>query len=146
MLQVYSNDITVSIPVDGVAFVPFNNVAKAKGCDSRLVAPGTVQIDRQGVYPASVTGCIASPTAGDYIIQLYENGVARPETLKRVTLVADSYAAFAADDLVTVQRNNMQCCCYTSPTTLQVGISAVAATAPVDVDVANIALKLTRLC
>lgn len=145
MLQVYSNDITVTIPVDGVAFVPFNSVAISKGCDSRLVAPGTVQIDRQGVYPASVTGSIASPTAGDYLIQLYENGMPRPETLKRVTLTADAYASFAADDLVTVAKNNMQCCCYTSPATVQVGVSAVDAAAPVTVNVANIALELTRL-
>lgn len=144
MLQVYSNALTVSIPANGVAFVPFNNVAKDKGCDSALVAPGTVQINRQGVYPVKVESSLTTATAGDYILQLYVNGVARPESLTRVTLAAGSYSAASIQDLVTVPKNNTNCC-YTSPTLLQVGVSNAAGTAA-DVTFANISEIVTRMC
>lgn len=143
MLQIYSNDIDLDVPATGAAYVPFNNVSKAKGCDSRLIAPGTVQIDRQGVYHVSVTGTAAG-TAGDYFVQLYVNGVAQPETLKRVTLAAAAYSTLALDDYVTVRCNNTNCC-YSSPTLVQLGISSAAGTAGT-VDLANISLQMYRAC
>ena len=125
-------------------FIPFNNIAKDKGCDSVLSAPSTVQINRQGVYNSHVNCSIAPAVAGDYIVQLYVNGVAQPEALARFTGVADSYEALSFDDLVTVARGNCNCC-YSSPTLLQVGISSVGdVTGEVDIAVAS--HLLTRIC
>ena len=144
MLQVYSNRITVTVPEEGVVFIPFNNVSKDKGCDSRLVAPGTIQIDRQGVYDVHVNGSISADTEGDYLIQLYVNGVAQPETAIRLTLTADEYVSFSFEDLVTVAKGN-SCCCYSSPTLLQVGVSSFDGVTG-DVVFDNISQLVTRLC
>lgn len=144
MLQVYSNNITVTVPADTVVFVPFNNVSKDKGCDSFLSSPGTTQINRQGVYDVHVNASLAPATAGDYIMQLYVNGVAQPETLTRFTAVADAYSNISFEDLVTVQKNNTNCC-YSSPTSLQIGISGVDGITG-DIAIANISELVTRLC
>lgn len=144
MLQVYSNNLTLTVPATGVVFVPFNNVAKDKGCDSFLSAPGTVQINRQGVYDDHVNASLAFSEDGDYIVQLYVNGVAQPEAFARVTATAADYVNVSFEDLVTVARGN-SCCCYSSPTLLQVGISAVDGVES-DVDIAIISQLLTRLC
>jgi len=144
MLQVYSNNITVNVPADGVAFIPFNNIGKDKGCDSILSAPGTIQINRQGVYDSHVNASVSPAVAGDYIVQLYVNGVAVPEAMARFTGVADSYESLSFEDLVTVARGNNQCC-YSSPTLLQVGIYSVGDVTG-DVTFANISNLVTRIC
>lgn len=144
MLQVYSNNLALTVPVTGVLFVPFNNIAKDKGCDSFLSAPGTVQINRQGVYDIHVNASLAFAAAGDYLVQLYVNGVARPEAVARLTAVADAYTNVSFEDLVTVAKNN-SCCCYSSPTLVQLGISSVDG-AESDVDIYNVSLLATRLC
>ena len=144
MLQVYSNNLTLTVPAVGVVFVPFNNIAKDKGCDSLLSAPSTVQVNRQGVYNSRVNCSIAPAVAGDYIVQLYVDGVAVPEAFARFTGVADSYESLSFEDLVTVARGNCNCC-YSSPTLLQVGISSVDDVTG-EVDIANISHLLTRIC
>lgn len=144
MLQVYSNNIELTVPAEGAVFVPFNNVSKDKGCDSRLSAPGTIQIDRQGVYDVHVNASLAPAVAGDYIVQLYVNGVAQPEAMARFTAVAGAYDSVSFEDLVTVVRNNT-CCCFTSPTNIQVGISSVDGVTGL-VDIANISTPVTRIC
>lgn len=144
MLQVYTNNITLAVPATGVVFVPFNNVAKDKGCDSFLSAPGTVQINRQGVYDDHVNASLSFEVDGDYIVQLYVNGVPQPEAFARVTATADEYVSVSFEDLVTVQKANT-CCCYSSPTLLQVGISAVEEVES-DVTIANVSQLVTRIC
>lgn len=144
MLQVYSNGITVTVPEQGVVFVPFNNVSKDKGCDSNLLAPGTVQINRQGVYDVHVNAAFSAVAAGDYVLQLFVNGVAQPEAQSRVTLAAGGYASASFEDLVTVPRNNTNCC-YSSPTLVQVGLRSVDDVTG-DVAFANVSQLVTRLC
>ena len=125
-------------------FIPFNNIAKDKGCDSLLSAPSTVQINRQGVYNSHVNCSISPAVAGDYIVQLYVDGVAQPEAMARFTGVVDNYETLSFDDLVTVARGNCNCC-YSSPTLLQVGISSVGDVTG-DVDFAVSSHLLTRIC
>lgn len=144
MLQVYSNGIDITVPENGVVFIPFNNLSKDKGYDSNLVAPGTIQIQRQGVYDVHVNASVASSVEGDFIFQLYVNGVAQPETLTRLSLVVDEYATFSFEDLVTVALGN-SCCCYSSPTTLQVGVYSDGDVTG-DLTFANISELVTRLC
>ena len=144
MLQVYSNGITVTVPANGIVFVPFNNVSKDKGCDSFLSAPGTVQINRQGVYDCHVNASLAPAVAGDYIVQLFVNGVPQPEAFARFTAVAGAYDSVSFEDLITVNKNNTNCC-YSSPTLLQVGISALDGVTG-DVEIANISELVTRIC
>ena len=144
MLQVYSNNITVTVPEEGVVFIPFNNVSKDKGFDSDLLAPGTVQIQRQGVYDDHVNGSVSSSVAGDFIFQLYVNGVAQPETLTRFTAVVDSYQNLSFEDLITVPRGNSNCC-YSSPTTVQVGVYSLGDVTG-DLTFANISQLVTRMC
>lgn len=144
MLQVYSNNVTVNIPENTVVFIPFQNISKDKGNDSNLTAPSTIQINRQGVYDVHVNASLSPEVAGDYIVQLYVNGVAQTETLTRFTGVADEYVSISFEDLVTVQRNNCSCC-YSSPTLLQVGITALDNVTG-DVTFANISELVTRIC
>ena len=144
MLQVYSNNLTLTVPEDSVVFVPFNNIAKDKGCDSFLSAPGTIQINRQGVYDCHVNCSLAPAVEGDYIVQLYVDGVAQPEAFARFTGVEDSYESLSFEDLVTVAKGN-NCCCYSSPTLIQVGISSVGDVTG-DIDIANISALVTRIC
>jgi hypothetical protein len=67
MLDVYS----LNIEVGENAAIPFNNVNIAKGITATLTAPGTIQLNRKGVY---MIECDASvePTdaAGVISIQL----------------------------------------------------------------------------
>lgn len=103
-----------------------------------------MKVNRQGVYDVHVNGAISAVTAGDYLVQLYVNGVAQPETATRLTLMSENYKAFSFEDLVTVVRGN-SCCCYDSPTLVQLGVSSFDDVTG-DVTFANVSLLATRLC
>lgn len=138
MIQAYSENITVPF---GSA-IPFNNVSKLKGCDQTLRSPGTVEIDRCGVYSVKVNGNIDA--TGEVTVQLYQDGVAIPEAQATMNLTAGTLTNFSFDTLVTVDRNNTRCCC-SSPTLLQVRVFDTPATdGTAAFDLANIVV--TRFC
>ena len=128
MLQAYSNNITF---VDTAA-IPLNNIVIRKGCTAVLGSPATIELNKAGVY---MVHCDATAAAGGGTVQMYKDGVAQP--FAKTVLDADS-GSF--ESLVQVPENNTNCCCLTSPTTLQfIFDETTAATGDINVVV-------TKLC
>lgn len=136
MLDVYS----LNIEVEENAAIPFNNVNIAKGITATLTAPGTIQLNRKGVY---MIECDASvePTdaAGVISIQLTRQGTLQPQAQSSVTGAADTIQTLGFHALVQVNEDNT-CCCYSGPVSLQVLNTGVPAT------FTNISLIVTKLC
>lgn len=122
MLQVYSTAATFAAN----AAIPFNNVKIQKGCTAVLEAPGTIALNKCGVY---CVDCDAEPAA-ETTIQLFRDGVAQPETERTGT-------ELHFKTLIQVDKNNTNCCC-SSPVRLQV-INTTATTGLINVVV-------TKLC
>ena len=123
MLEAYSTDITVAAD----AVVPFNNVTVEKGCTAILSAPGTINLNKCGVYLVSVDATAEASTT----IQLYKNGIAQPQAQATGTAISFS-------TLVQVNENN-SCCPCDSATALQV-INTTAGT------FTNINCCVTKVC
>lgn len=125
MIQAYSNSITV----DTAASVPFNSVALVKGCSVEQQNLTTFIFNRRGIYLVSVdaTGN-TSGTSGNIALQLYKNGIARPEAFNSAasTAVAD-VESLSFETLVQVEDDNALCRCNKEPTTIQIQNTGVAA-------------------
>ncbi|MBR4377271.1 MAG: hypothetical protein IKP50_00065 [Bacilli bacterium] len=125
MLEAYS----LNVEVAANAAVPFNNVSLEKGCTVKLQSPGTIALNKCGVYMVS---CDASAAATSSI-QLHKDGVAQPQA--QATGDTPSFIT-----LVQVDHNNCGCCC-SSPTTLQVlNVGDAVAT------FTNINVAVTKVC
>jgi hypothetical protein len=103
MLQVYSNNITVSANSP----IPLNNVSYKKGCTAVLSGASSIALNKCGVYNVTLD----SSSATDATVQLYVNGVAKAEAISTGT-----NAGFTT--FVPVSQNNTNCPC-TIPTVLQ---------------------------
>lgn len=116
MLQVYSSNLTV----DANTVFPFNNIAIDKGCGATLNAPGTIQLNKRGVYLVELDGFATPDAATEVTIQLIVNGVAQPQAITSFmpASVTDT-RTFGFKTFVRVTENNCPCNCFTSPTTLQ---------------------------
>lgn len=125
MLEAYSLNIEVAAD----AAIPFNNVSLEKGCTVKLQSPGTIALNKCGVYMVSCDGSAAASTT----IQLYKDGVAQPQAQS-----TGGTPAFIT--LVQVDHNNCGCCC-SSPTTLQVLNVGDAAATFTDINVC-----VTKIC
>lgn len=123
MLQAYSENVAVAAN----APVPFNNQVIRKGATVVMAGPGTIELNRMGVYMVSVDGVAGTETT----IQLYRDGVAMPQAQSTGTVVG-------FETLVQANANNNQCCC-SSPVKLQV-MNTTAATFD------NVNIVVTKLC
>ena len=113
MVEAYS--LNVEVAADSA--IPFNNEFIEKGCTATLTSPGTINLNKCGVYMVSVDA--SSATAAS--IQLFKNGVAQAQA--QSTGTSPSFLT-----LVQVDKNN-SCCACTSPVTLQVkNIGSASAT------------------
>ena len=65
MLEGYSTNVTVAAN----ASVPFNNVTIEKGCTAKLDAPGSIALNKSGVYMVTVDAAGIPSTAGIMSIQ-----------------------------------------------------------------------------
>ena len=128
MLQAYSRNLTF---VDGAA-VPLNNVLIQKGNTAVLAAPASIELNKAGVYMVS---CDVAATAGTGTIQMYKDGVAQPFAKAIIDTDSGSFIT-----LVQVPHNNCNCCCVSSPTTLQFIYDETAATT------ADINVVVTKIC
>ena len=72
MLQAYSIATTLAAG----AAIPFNNTKVSKGCTAVQESPGTIALNKCGVYCVSCDVEAAASTT----VQLYKDGVAQPET------------------------------------------------------------------
>lgn len=116
MLQAYSSNLSI---LADAAF-PFNNVTVDKGCAETLSAPASIQLNQRGVYLVEVDGFGTAGAATLVSVQLYVNGVARPEAISSFTGVANAADTFCFKTFVQVTENNCPCNCASSPTVLQI--------------------------
>lgn len=126
MLEAYSTDVEVAVD----AAVPFNNVTLEKGWTALLVSPGTINLNKCGVYMVSFDGSVAAST----MVQLFKDGIAQPQA-QSTSATSPTFTT-----LVQVERNNSNCAC-TSPVTLQVrNVGAAEAT------FTNANICVTKVC
>ena len=123
MLEAYS--LNVAVGADSA--IPFNNITLEKGCTAVLSSPGTIQLNKCGVYMVSVDGTAEAATT----VELYKDGVAQPQA--QSTGTTPSFVT-----LVQVDRNNCGCAC-SSPVNLQV-MNTTATT------FTNVNVVVTKVC
>lgn len=116
MLQAYSSNLAVEANTP----YAFNNVYLDKGCGESLTAPGTIQLNRRGVYLVEMDGFATPDAAAEVSVQLYVNNVAQPQAISSfVPAAVTDTRTFGFKTFVRVLENNCNCNCLTSPTTLQ---------------------------
>ena len=116
MLQIYSSNLAV----DANTVIPFNNVVLDKGCGANLVAPGTVQLNKRGIYLIEMDGFATPDAATEVSVQLIVNGVAQPQAITSfVPAAVTDTRTFGFKTFMRVTQNNCQCNCLTAPTTVQ---------------------------
>ena len=135
MLEGYSTNITVATD----ASVPFNNVTIEKGCTAKLDAPGSIALNKSGIYMVSVDAAGTPTTAGVMSIQLSKDGVLQPQAQSAVTGTTTDVDNMSFVTLVQVKQDNT-CSCCTSPTVVRVVNTGVPAT----YNIANICV--TKIC
>lgn len=135
MLEGYSTNITVATD----ASVPFNNVTIEKGCTAKLDAPGSIALNKSGIYMVSVDAAGTPSTAGVMSIQLSKDGVLQPQAQSAVTGTTTDVDNMSFVTLVQVKQDNT-CSCCTSPTVVRVVNTGVPAT----YNIANICV--TKIC
>ena len=115
MLEAYSTNIEVAQN----SAIPFNNVSIEKGCTTSLNAPGTVFLNKKGVYMVSVDAAAAPSEAGIVSIQLYKDGTPQPQAQSAVTGTTSTVDNISFVTLVQAKEDNT-CNCCTTPTTIKV--------------------------
>lgn len=135
MLEAYSTGVAVATNDT----IPFNNVSIKKGCTTELDSPGTIQLNKKGIYMVTVDAAGIPTTAGVMSIQLSKDGVLQPQAQSIVTGTAAEVSNMSFTTLVQVKEDN-NCNCCTSPTMVRVVNTGVPAT----YSIANICV--TKIC
>lgn len=135
MLEAYSTNLAVAT---GSA-ITFNNVSIQKGCTTELDSPGTIQLNKRGVYMVSVDAAGIPTSAGVMSIQLSKDGVLQPQAQSSVTGTTTNVDNMAFTTLVQVKEDNT-CSCCTTPTLIRVVNTGVPAT----YNITNICV--TKIC
>lgn len=135
MLDVYS----LNVIVGSTATIPFNNTNLVKGNTAILTAPGSIQLNKRGVYMVECDASVVPSAAGTASIQLTKDGALQQQAQSSVTGTAGAISTLGFHTLVPVRQDNT-CCCFTSPVTLQVLNTGVASTFN------NISLTVTKIC
>lgn len=116
MLQVYSSNVNI----DANSVFPFNNVVLDKGCGENLSAPGTIELNKRGIYLVEMDGFATPDAATEVSVQLLVNGVAQAQAITSfVPAAVTDTRTFGFKTFVRVLENNCNCNCLSSPTTLQ---------------------------
>ena len=124
MLQAYSSNLAVA---ENAAF-SFNNVVLDKGCAETLSAPASIQLNQRGVYLVEVDGFATGSEAATDTVQLYINGLAKPQAISSFAVATADVTNFGFKTFVQVTENNCNCNCASSPTVLQIVNGASALT------------------
>lgn len=125
MFQAYSNGIDIAAG----ATIPLNNVTYSKGCSANLVAPGTIQLDKRGVYVVRVDAYGEVAEAGDFGVQIAVNGIPRLDAINEATGTVGSLTSVNTEAYVVVQQNDCRCNVLSIPTNVQlINPSEVGAT------------------
>ena len=115
MLEAYSTNVDVAQN----SAIPFNNVSITKGCTAKLDSPGSIALNKAGVYMVSVDGAATPSAAGTVSIQLSKNGTLQPQAQSAVTGTTSTIDNISFVTLVQVREDNT-CSCCTSPTIIRV--------------------------
>lgn len=135
MLDIYG----LNVIVGSTATIPFNNTNLVKGNTAVLSAPGSIQLNKRGVYIVECDASVTPSVAGTVSIQMSRDGILQPQAQSSVTGTADEISTLGFHTLVPVREDN-SCCCYSSPVTLQVLNTGVASTFN------NISVTVTKIC
>ena len=98
MLDVFS----LNTVVGSTATIPFNNTVIEKGTTAVLTAPGSVQLNKRGIYMVECSASISPSTAGTVAIQLSRNGVLQPQAQSLATGETGDIVAVGFSSLVPV--------------------------------------------
>lgn len=125
MLKAYCLNQTVA----SMSPVQFTNISIQKGSTAVLLTPGSIALNKRGVYMIAVNASSAAAST----IQLMVNGVAQLGA--QATGTSPAFV-----DLVQVDHDNTNCCC-SSPTIVQVeNVGSAAA------DFTNVGIAITKVC
>ena len=133
MLEAYSK----SVDVDAAAAIPLNNTSIIKGCTAVLTSASSIQLNKKGVYMVTCNTSATAGSAGDVTIQLYKNSIPQPQAAVTVTGATETAVPLSFTTLVQVPEDN-SCSCYSTPTTIQILNTGVAATHDINVCVTKI--------
>lgn len=125
MLKAYCLDQNVGT----MSPIQFTNLSVQKGSTAVLQTPGSIALNKCGVYMIAANASSAAAST----IQLMVNGVAQLGA--QATGTSPAFV-----DLVQVDHNNTNCCC-SSPTIIQVINSGTAAA-----DLTNASIAITKVC
>ena len=81
MLEAYSLNLAVAANTP----IQFNDVTIEKGNTAKLTAPGTIELNKCGIYMVSVDAAAIPSTAGVMSIQLSKDGTLQPQAQSAVT-------------------------------------------------------------
>ena len=103
MLQAYSSNLTVAANTT----YSFNNVSLDKGCAEALIAPSTIQLNKQGVYLVEMDGFATPEAATEVSVQLLVNNVPQPQAISSfVPASITDTRTFGFKTFVRVLENN----------------------------------------
>lgn len=123
MLEAYSTNVAVAAN----AAIPFNNVTIQKGETAVLSGSQTIELNKCGVYMVAFDGVAAAATT----ITMTKDGVAQPQAQTTGT-------SLGFQTLVQVPKNN-SCCCFSSPTLIQLIVDTAAT-------LTNANVVVTKIC
>ena len=135
MLEAYSNNVAVATN----SAIPFNNVTIQKGCTAKIESSATIALNKSGIYMVTVDAAAIPTSAGVMSIQLSKDGVLQPQAQSAVTGATTDVDNMSFTTLVQVKEDN-NCRCCTSPTTVRVVNTGVPAT----YNIANVCV--TKIC
>lgn len=136
MLEAYSQNVTVN----SNTYIPFTNVAVAKGGSAELNGSSTIKFNKCGLYLVTFSGSAIAGTVGTIEVQLMKNGLPVTQAVARESaLDITSSHSFSFTTTVQVPSANL-CKCCTAPTTIGVLNDGVDA----EYSIADIVV--TRIC
>ena len=118
------------------ATLPLGTINRRFGCNVQLSGNG-ILIEGGGYYDIDASVVLTPAAAGDYTVQLFDNGVAVPGATQTVTAVAAAAIAFNIPALV-----RQQCCDSSSSLTL---VLSTTATLPATVVVNSVGVVVEKI-
>lgn len=118
------------------ATLPLGTVNRRFGRNIQLSGNG-ILIDGEGYYDIDASVTVTPAAAGNYTVQLFENGVAVPAATQTVTAAAAASITFNIPALV-----RLQCCNSSASLTL---VLSTTATLPATVVVNNVGVVVEKI-
>lgn len=125
MVETYSNNIVVAAN----SSVPFNNISILKGCTASKNSPGTIELNKCGVYKITFSVSAVANEVGSIVFEMLQNGIIKPQTVVSETSAnTTSIHSMSFTTFVQVPGNNSKCDSCTSPVTIDILNAGVGVT------------------